>query len=42
MKSMRKARSRSKMVINNNMNMDRKKEISSIMMDKLLISKLSP
>jgi len=42
MKSMRRARNRSKMVINNNMNMDRKKEISSITMDKLLISKLSP
>ncbi len=42
MKSMRRARSRSKMVINNNMNMDRKKEISSTTMDKLLISKLSP
>jgi len=42
MKSMRRARSRSKMVINNNMNMDRKKEISSMTMDKLLISKLSP
>jgi len=42
MKSMRRVRNKSKMVINNNMNMDRKKEISSTTMDKLLISKLSP